>query len=98
MGGAAAMTRRSPEVDCFELAFQAAYPLAEPAEVALEDYARTLTRSRDTEAVRKPDDPSMVSGIHVCGLGTALTQNVLTDIEDFARGLVLPRSGGLGWG
>ncbi len=93
------MSRQNPQADCFDLAFQAAYPLAEAAEVALEDYARALARSREAEALRKADDPAMVAGVHVCGLGATLTQAVLTDIEDFARNLVVPRSGGgLGWG
>lgn len=92
------MTRHSPEPDCYDLAFQAAYPVDEPAEVALEDYARILTRARAAEALRRADDPSMVAGVHVCGLGAPLTQAVVTDIEDFTRALVVERSGGgLGW-
>jgi hypothetical protein len=93
------MPRAAPEAGCYDLAFQAAYPLGEPAEVALEDYARVLTRSRGAEAVRADDDPSMVTGVHVCGLGVSLTQATLTDIEDFARQMTAPAegSGGLGW-
>ncbi len=90
------MTRRTPDSDCYDLGFQAGYPMNEPAEVALEDYARVLTRSRAAEAMRKNDDPSMVEGVHICGLGSSLTQAIITDLEDFARGLVLG-SGGLGW-
>ena len=92
------MSRSRPESDCYDLAFQANYPLDEPGEVALEDYARVLTHARGAEALRRSDDPSRVSGVHVCGLGVTLTRVVLTDIEDFARGLVAPGAGGgLGW-
>ena len=90
------MTRRAPDADCYDLGFLAGYPLNEPAEVALEDYARVLTRSRGAEAMRKSDDPSVVEGVHICGLGSSLTQAIITDLEDFARGLVVGR-GGLGW-
>lgn len=93
------MPRAAPEAGCYDLAFQAAYPLGERAEVALEDYARVLTRSRGAEVVRAEDDPAMVTGIHVCGLGVALSQVTLTDIEDFARRMIAPGedAGGLGW-
>lgn len=92
------MSRKSPEADCYDLAFRAGYPMDEPAEVALEDYALTVTRARGAEAMRKRDDPSMVDGVHVCGLGSTLTQAILTDVEDFARALAIRvGSGGLGW-
>ncbi len=90
------MTRAHPDKGCYELAFQGSYPLDEPAEVALEDYARALTRSQAAEAVRADDDPAMVRGVHVCGLGTALTRPLVVDLEDFARSLLAP-GGGLGW-
>jgi hypothetical protein len=92
------MSRAHPQPGCYDLAFQASYPMDEPAEVALEDYSRVLTRAQDSEALRQDEDPSMVEGVHVCGLGTTLTQVIMTDIEDFARQLVLHRNGGgLGW-
>lgn len=88
----------SPSPDCYDLWFQASYPLAEPAEVALEDYTRELTRARDSEALRAADDPSRVRGIHVCGPVATIDQRLMTDIEDFARGLALNvGGGGLGW-
>ena len=65
--------------------------------MALEDYARALARSQGAEAVRAVDDPSMVKGVHVCGLGTALTQALLSDLEDVARTLTPSGSSGLGW-
>jgi hypothetical protein len=38
----------------------------------------------------------MVRGVHVCGLGASPTPALFTDVEDFARSLVV-RGGGLGW-
>ena len=90
------MSPSHPGPDCYDLAFQASYPIAEPAEVALEDYARTLAVSREAYALRRRDDPAMVQGVHVCGLGSPMTQAVMTDLEDFARSLVATGEG-LGW-
>ncbi len=92
------MSRRQPERGCYELAFRAGYPMDEPAEVALEDYARALTRAAEAEAVRASDDPARVSGVHVCRLGTAVTSAIACDLEDFARDLAgRAGGGGLGW-
>jgi hypothetical protein len=90
------VTRREPVADCFDLAFRAGYPIGEPAEVALEDYARALLRAREAEAVRVEADPRMVAGVHVCGLGVSVTAPLLCDLEDFARSLVAGGPG-LGW-
>jgi hypothetical protein len=91
------MPHASPEPGCSEIDFERAYPLDEMAEVALEDYARALTRARGAEALRAGDDPATIRGVHVCGLGTAMTSALLRDLEDFARSLVTGGSGGLGW-
>jgi hypothetical protein len=91
------MSVREPRPGCYELGFQHAYPIDETGEVALEDYARALTRAPAAEAVRKPDDPAVVKGVHICGLGISLTQALLDDLEDFARALTPPRASGLGW-
>jgi hypothetical protein len=91
------VSRETPGPGCYDLSFQAGYPIDEPAEVALEDYARALTRADAVQALRARDDPAMVRGVHVCGLGSSLTQAMLTDLEDFARGLVRPGNEGLGW-
>lgn len=92
------MSRDDPKGGCYDLAFQAGYPIDEPGEVALEDYARALTRSTSAEALRARSDPSRVEGVHVCGLGSPLSRAVLVDLEDFARDLATrPGSGGLGW-
>lgn len=90
------MSRSSPGTDCYDLSFQAGYPVDEPAEVALEDYARALLRARAVEGIRSEEDPAMVRGVHVCGLGASPTPALFTDVEDFARSLVV-RGGGLGW-
>src|SRR3954470_16735174 len=39
------MTQARPEAGCYDIGFEAPFPLDEEAEVALEDYARVLTRS-----------------------------------------------------
>lgn len=92
------MSAGAAEAGCFDLAFRAAYPIDEPGEVALEDYARTLARARAAEGLRAPEDPAMVRGVHVCGLGASPTPALVTDIEDFAQSLATRRNGGgLGW-
>jgi hypothetical protein len=69
----------------------------DPSEVALEDYARVLTRSRSAEAVRAETRPDAVSGVHLCGPAQPPTEAALADLEDFARSLGTGRTGGLGW-
>lgn len=92
------MSTHAAQADCYDLSFRAAYPIDEPGEVALEDYARTLARARAAEGLRAADDPAMVRGVHVCGLGATPTPTLVTDIEDFARSLAATRNGGgLGW-
>jgi hypothetical protein len=92
------VSRKKPQSDCIELAFQAAYPVTEAAQAALEDYASALTGARAAEACRRADDPAMVAGVHVCGPVQVLTQPVVNDLEDFARSLVMERrGGGMGW-
>ena len=83
---------------CTDLAFLGSYPLSEPAEVALEDYARALLRCEAAEAVRTGEASPRVSGVHACGLSTPASQAALADIEDFARDMAAREgSGGLGW-
>ena len=83
------MPHTRPEPGCYDIDFAAALPLDEPAEVALEDYARALTRAQAAEAVRAGDDPATVRGV--------LTPALLRDLEDFARSLIMGPGGGLGW-
>jgi hypothetical protein len=91
------MPHESPQAGCYEIDFETGYPLAEEAEVALEDYGRALTRARAAEAVRAADDPGCVRGLHVCGLDIGVTTALLRDLEDFARSLASGSRGGLGW-
>jgi hypothetical protein len=87
-----------PSAGCVDLSFQAGYPISEPAEVALEDYARAVMRAEGAEAVRASDEPGRITGVHVCGMTATLTSALLNDVEDFARGLATRGDGpGLGW-
>jgi len=91
------MSRRQPRTGCHELTFRAGFALDDPGEVALEDYARALTRAREAEAVRDPPDLVRVKGVHVCGLESPPGPQVLTDLEAFALDLAVHRNGsGLG--
>lgn len=90
------MAHERPEAGCQQIDFQASYAVGEGAEVALEDYARALTRARAAEAVRTADSAA-IHGVHVCGLADAVTPALRRDIEDFARSLVTGTGGGLGW-
>lgn len=89
------MSRTQPAHDCYELTFGDAHAMGEAAEVALEDYAREMTRAHAAEAVRAPD--GRVRGVHLCRLPEPVTALASRDVEDFARSLVTPESGGLGW-
>jgi len=90
--------RARPVAGCRDLAFRAGYAVDDPGEVALEDYAREVTRARDVEAVRREDDPGLVTGLHFCGLDAEPAPALRADIEDFARDLAARSGGGgLGW-
>jgi hypothetical protein len=92
------MSQQRPESDCRDLAFRASYALPAPAEVALEDYARALTRSRGAEAMHAGRDPAVVAGVHVCGAAAPLEAGSLADLEAFARDMAVGGAGGgLGW-
>jgi hypothetical protein len=92
------VSRAWPRSGCFDLRFQAGYPIGEPAEVALEDYAIAVTRADGAEVVRADDEPGRVTAVHVCGMSLALTPALMNDIEDFARGLATRAdTPGLGW-
>lgn len=92
------MSRDRPGPDCRDLRFEGRYALPDPAEVALEDYARALTRCRAAELLRGGKDASTVTGVHVCGLPAPPGPNALADLEAFARDMAIRASeGGLGW-
>jgi hypothetical protein len=92
------MSRTRPIHGCHDLAFASAYAVDDPGEVALEDYAREVTRAREVEAVRPETDPGRVMGVHLCGLDAAPAPALRADVEDFARDLsARSGGGGLGW-
>lgn len=92
------MTRARPVSGCRELAFREGYAVDDTGEVALEDYAREVTRAREVEAVRREGEPGLVSGLHLCGLDAEPAAALRADVEDFARDLdALAGGGGLGW-
>ncbi len=91
------MSRTRPEAGCVLVSFQEAHPMDEPSEVALEDYARVLTRSQAAEAMPAAGEPGMVDGVHLCGAGQPPLPATIADIEGFARSLLASRAGGLGW-
>lgn len=92
------MTRARPVSGCRELAFREGYAVDDTGEVALEDYAREVTRAREVEAVRREGEPGLVSGLHLCGLDAEPAAALRADVEDFARDLAARSGGaGLGW-
>jgi hypothetical protein len=91
------MSRARPQPGCVLVPFAAAQAMDEPGEVALEDYARVLTRARAAEAVPANGAPGMVEGVHLCGAAQPLSPAAIADIEGFAASLLAGRAGGLGW-
>lgn len=93
------MSVARPVSGCHDLTFGSAYVVDDSAEVALEDYAREVTRARDVELVRSNDDPARVTGLHLCGLDAVPAPGLRADVEDFARDLdaLAGGDGGLGW-
>jgi hypothetical protein len=93
------MSRMRPVPGCHELTFGSAYVVDDSGEVALEDYAREVTRARDVELVRAADDPQRATGLHLCGLDAVPAPGLRADVEDFARDLdaLAGGGGGLGW-
>jgi hypothetical protein len=91
------MSRARPEAECVVVSFQEAHAMDEAGEVALEDYARVLTRSRAAEAVASADRPGMIEGVHLCGTPQPPAPAAVADIEGFAHSLLARRAGGLGW-
>ena len=90
------MPSTRPEAGCFQIDFATPFAVTEAAEVALEDYARTVTRARAAEALR-PAETGPVSAVHLCGLAAAVAPALARDVEDFARSLLAGTGGGLGW-
>jgi hypothetical protein len=80
----------------YDLAFQGAYTLDDPGEIALEDYARVISRAEGAAAMRGAS--GKVSGVRLRGVAWLLSAAAARDIEDFARDLAIRGGGsGLGW-
>ena len=72
--------------------------LSESAEVALEDYAREVTRSERAEALRAQDPGTPVVALRLYGLAAAPDEPARPDVLAFARDLAASaESAGLGW-
>ena len=70
----------------------------EPAEVALEDYARVLTRSQARPRRCPPRTARAWStACTSAARSSRLARGPIADIEGFARSLLAGRAGGLGW-
>lgn len=65
--------------------------------VALEDYARELTRANAAEALVADDEPERLLGLALESPLIAPQGSVLDDIEAFARDLAERSGDGLGW-
>jgi hypothetical protein len=92
------MSLERPEAGCGGVVIDPPCALTLPAQVALEDYARVLTRARTAETITDTGDEVMVRGVHLCGLPNPIGDPAWRDIVDFARDIsVRESSGGLGW-
>lgn len=82
--------------ECQDLRFAVSFTLQDGARVALEDYARVLTRAESAELIVEAD---RVCGVHVCRPSVSPPPPVLRDLEAFAEDLARggERGGGLGW-
>jgi hypothetical protein len=87
----------SPGEACLELSFGAAYAVGASGRVALEDYARALTRAEGVETIAASSDPERVGGLHLCAPAELPRGAVLEDIEAFAREMAHRTGDGLGW-
>jgi hypothetical protein len=90
------MSRTRPAAGCTEVLLAVPCALEPGAQVALEDYARTLTGASAAEAVEST--AGVVSGVHLCGLSGPVTAAAERDLVDFAREMASAApGGGLGW-
>ena len=91
------MTRLGPARTCVDLVFRERHAVGGGGEVALEDYARALTQAEGAEAIPAPDDPGLVTGLHLCAPAIPARGAVAEDIEAFASEMSAPPRDGLGW-
>jgi hypothetical protein len=78
-----------------EIRFAAPIAIGAAGVVALEDYARELTRASGAEAL--PGEAGRLAGIALLAPRVAPEGDVLEDIEAFARDLAEREGFGLGW-
>ena len=88
------MSREAPRPDCVSIWFADRVRVPAAAEVALEDYARSVTRAAAATAETGAD--GRLSGVHICGIGEC-TASARDDVEAFARELAERTGDGLGW-
>jgi len=91
------VTRESPEGVCLEVSLGATYWIGDGGQVALEDYARELTRAEGVEAIAAPGEAGRLAGLHLCAPRVPPRGAVLEEIEAFARNLAHRAGDGLGW-
>jgi hypothetical protein len=91
------VTRESPGGACLEVFLGGAYRVGDGGQVALEDYARELTRAEGAEAIPDPGEPGRLAGLHLCAPRVLPRGAVLEEIEAFARNLAHRVGDGLGW-
>jgi hypothetical protein len=89
------VTRGHPRPACVDLVFGRRYAVGASGQVALEDYARALTRADGAETVPAPDGG--VGGLHLCAPAEPPRAAALEDIEAFAREMAERAGDGLGW-
>jgi hypothetical protein len=90
------VTRASHGRACFELSFDGTYAVGAGGQVALEDYARALTRAEGAEAIPAPGDPGRLGGLHLCAPLETPPGAVIEDVEAFAREMAHRGGDGLG--
>jgi hypothetical protein len=91
------VTRETTGGACLEVSFGGTYRIGDAGQVALEDYARELTRAEGAEAIFAPSDTRGLAGLHLCGPLVPPRGAVLEEIEAFARNLAHRAGDGLGW-
>ncbi len=89
------MSHECPVAGCWEVPLGSGLDLAPGAQVALEDYARTLTGASAASLV-PAQDPARVLSVHLCGAAPP-SDAVREDVVAFARELAQRSGDGLGW-
>ena len=85
-------------MDSHELRLPEPLALSESAEVALEDYAREVTRSERAVALRGADREGRVQALRLEGIAREPEDEARRDILAFAQALAdAGGSAGLGW-